>query len=279
VKTRINFFLSKDINILPSERRGFLESWLCTDLIPSYKKAILFSYRAFLPLALTVILAGILQAAVNSAFAADDTDDWGNPIEPPPMPRPKPAAQAAPSFSFKSMLPHLGGRRGGRSKPSAENTNPSAGAVSDESRPLDPPARPFPLLRLSRTIQIGNGAVLAPGMFLAVSGRVTSDHPFGQPPKDDKQRIMTLLQRNEAYLVVTLDREDPYGTAIGPDGQGADAPSPITKIDLKSPPVVRVETQVSEDGQSVTFLWKEEQLRFRSKPYQILVDSRPALRY
>jgi len=226
-----------------------------------------------------MILVVILQAGVNSAFAADDTDDWGNPIEPPPMPRPKPAAPAAPSFSFKSMLPHFGGKKGGRSKPSAENTNPSAGAVTDETRPLDPPARPFPLLRLSRTIQIGNGAVLMPGMFLAVSGRVTSDHPFGQPPKDDKQRIMTLLQRNEAYLVVILEREDPYGTATRPDGQGADAPSPLTKIDPKSPPVVRVETEVSEDGHSVTFLWKEEQLRFRSRPYPTLVDSRPVLRY
>ena len=278
MKTRTNFFFSKDIKTLPSVVGGFSEFWFYPNLVPLYKFMPFFLYRAFLALSLTVVV-GVPQCIVSSAFAADDADDWGNPIEPPPMPRPKPAVQPAPSFSFKSMLPHFGKGKGGHSKPSAENTNPSAGAVNDETRPLDPPARPFPLLRLSRTIQVGNGVTLAPGMFLAVSGRVTPDHPFGQPPKDDKQRIMTLLQRNEAYLVVTLDREDPYSTSTGPDGQGADAPSPLTKIDPKSPPVVRVQTEVSEDGHSVTFLWKEEQLRFRSKPYPVLTDSRPALRY
>jgi hypothetical protein len=205
---------------------------------------------------------------------ADDSssDDWGNQIDPPPTPRPKPAASSArqqgTGFSF-----HFGHKKGKQS--SVTNTNPSVGAVNDDTRPLDPPSRPFPLLRLPRTIQTPDGGTLPPGIFLAVSGKVSEAHPFGEPPTDAAHRTMTLLQRNQPCLVVTLDSD----TQIDENGQAPDAPSPLSKTDRKAPPVVRVEAQVAENGQSLTFLWKEDRLRFRSAPYPVQLDSRPALKF
>jgi hypothetical protein len=266
VTTRTTFVLSNDIAKLPIKRRLSLK-FANLKLTPPY--------RAIQLLALTVVsLLAFGCTFLSPALADSDSDDWGNPIDPPPISRPKPAPAAPAPLTFKSFIPHFG-KKGGRGKSSVTNTNPAAGAVEDDTRPLDTPSRPFPLLRLSRTIQTGEGGTLSPGIFLAVSGKVDANHPFGEPPKDAMHRSMTLLQRNEPCLYVTLNRDG----QVDETGQAPGAPSPLTKVDPKSPPVIRVETQVSENGQSVTFLWREDRMRFRSEPYPIVLDSRPALRY
>jgi hypothetical protein len=223
----------------------------------------------FNPVFLIVLLAGL---SITAPGFADDSssEDWPAYVDPPPQP--KRQTQVVPTKPKKKFS--LFGKKKAPSAPPATAGNQSPNALSDETKPLDVPAKPFPLLRLPRTIQTPDGQTLEPGIYLGAAGGGLGQ-AIGAPPPDPNIRTLTLLQRNEPRLTIQLTVDG------NPDanGQSANAPSPIQKIDPKAPPLVRLEAVPSINGDTVTFIWKEDNQRFKSQPYAVITDTRPVLKY
>jgi hypothetical protein len=230
-------------------------------------------------------LAGLfILSSFCPGIAAED--DWPSPIDFPPASFAAPRPTVPPAEAKKK---EGGGKfrlfgRGKRAKPS--EAAPS-GTVSNKGKPQEVPPRPFPLLRLATAIQTGDG-VLPAGLYLAVPAPTPPAPPAsadesGKAPEttgkkvstDPNHRTITLLQRNQPHLTLSLtrftgtdDNQRLYGTA-----------SPLEKIDPKTPPVQRMEARLGPDGRSVTFIWREEEARFDSAPFPVVIDTRPMLRF
>lgn len=230
-------------------------------------------------------LSGLVLFALASSSSlcppAFAEDDWPNPIDFPPSSfnTPRPALRSA-----EKKKEH--GRKFpwfGRGKRAASSETAPTGGASNKGKPQEAPPRPFPLLRLATAIQTSNG-VLPAGLYLATPVSEASAHrPESAPEKapgkktssDPNRRTLTLLQRNQPCLTLSLmrftgldDNQKLYGTA-----------SPIEKIDPKAPPSQSIEARLSPDRKSITFIWREEETRFDSIPFPVVIDTRPTLRF
>lgn len=197
---------------------------------------------------------------LNAALADSATETWPEPVYFPqktdgtPLMQPK-ILPVKPEKEKKGFWPF--NRKQAESKPiPTEEQIVKVG-------PKEPPASPYPLIRLPMPVQTESG-VISPGIYLikpiteAAEGRI-----FLLSQRD---RILLKFQTQPVSLPdANLDKE---GT-----------PSPLSKTDQKLPEPMKAETRLSDDKKTLRIQVTENGKTYESNWFPTATDRRPVLRY
>lgn len=202
-----------------------------------------------------------------SSLAAE-SDDWPEPVDFPPsafqhLPSQVPVApQGGQSASEPISQTEKGSQKKlwpfKRKAASGKNDKipPPTEAHIVKVGPKDPPAAPYPLLRLPMPIHSGQG-VVASGFYLL---RIRNH--------EGSTRQAELLQRNQPVMAMALT-EVPSDETSGP----------ITQADPRQPPRQVAEVRLTPDLKAIVFVWKQDKSRYESPPFPVATDQRPSLTF
>jgi len=231
-----------------------------------------FGYRPVGSTAL-IFLAVLLLLPCACSWA-DDSDDWPEPVYFPqtqtqptasqPTPEKKNTPDKASPKEKKGIWPF-------KRKDKQAVGNPQTEEQSKKSGPKDPPASPFPLVRLAMPIQADTG-IIAPGIYL-VKPAEEADKP--DSPTPDGGKTVYLTRQNKIMVKLVTHLVKPVDENMAVTGTS----SPLTKVDPKAPPVLSVEAKLSTDLKTIIFIVKEGEQRFESAPFPVATDQRRLLTF
>lgn len=132
--------------------------------------------------------------------------------------------------------------------------------------PKEPPASPYPLLRIPMPIQTESG-LIQPGIYLI--------KPLTGASPDGSGKTFLLTQRDRVVLQFQVQTTTLPDANIEKEG----TPSPLSKTDPKLPTPMKVETKVSDDRKTLTIQVTQDNQTYESPSFPTATDRRPVLRY
>ncbi len=149
---------------------------------------------------------------------------------------------------------------------------PGASQAQNESKtgPKDPPASPYPLIRIPMAFQTNQGPVPT-GIYLLQPGPC---QPASDPSKPS-QKCFSLTQRNRRLLVFEAHPVSLPDINLAKEG----TPSPLSKADLKKPDPLTATIKLSPDQKTLRFQVQQGQNTMESDPFPVFVDQRTILTY
>jgi len=215
---------------------------------------------------------------------AEESTDWPEAVYFPQRSEQVKQASQSPVQSKNSAKPHRFSRlwphRTKKLKDEKEKPPYSAVPPKPVAEQADPPPSPYPLLRLPMPIITEQGVVPA-GIYLVKTE--LSDPMIGSATAVQKKpkAILTgetriLLTRQNVALASI-----PIHAAGAPkdDGEGGGSASPITSVDAKVPPIVKIRAELSSDKQTLHLLILEGNHYFQSGEYPVETDTRRKLTF
>jgi hypothetical protein len=144
-------------------------------------------------------------------------------------------------------------------------------AQSDsKTGPKDPPASPYPLIRIPMTFQTSQGAI-PPGIYLLQPSPCDPE----STPNQTASTCFSLTQRNKRLLVVQTHPVNLPDMNLAKEG----TPSPLSKADLKKPDPLTAKIKLSPDQKTLFFQIQQGQNTMESDPFPVFVDQRTILTY
>lgn len=213
-------------------------------------------------------------------FAAEETD-WPEPVY---FPQNVPQAPAAMPTNTKGQTPVNGTasekketHRKGRFWPFAGRAKQEpAQAISEDAiikvGPKDPPASPYPLLRLFSPV-LTNAGVINAGIYLVKPG----EKPNAADDKASNQEEVSIILTRQN---VPLHRLKLHASkAPDSDTTLSGTPSPISRTHPEKPEPLTVQAELSPDQKTIQILMKEGNHRYESEPFSVGIDQRPLLNF
>lgn len=205
---------------------------------------------------------------------ADTTDDyWPEPVYFPQKEdqatlkaNPKPALikaenTTAPAPQKKRFWPFPG-------KPKASEKPIQTEEQIVKVGPKDPPASPYPLIRLPLPFETEE-TILQPGMYLL--------KPDSTTPNGDKQddAYFLLTQRNKTLLRFNTHTVPTQDVNLSVEG----TPSPLSKRNPHAPEPLKAQIRVSPDNRTLTIIIQQADQTRESPAYPTAADRRQILTY
>ena len=236
-----------------------------------------------------MLLTALLLAPGTSW--ADDSDPWpqqvyfpqrsdqaATPATAPAAKKNQPASgqilEGAP-ISTDSEKKHWHFRKKEKAKDAYHAVPPKPSAEQ-----ADPPASPYPLLRLPMPIITDQG-IVQPGIYLIkteVSDPKIGSQTFVQKaPKAviTAEKPLLLTRQNQVFASIPIHTSAmPDEDTDGPNGDG-----PITKVDPKLPDRIKVEAELSDDQKTIHLLITNGKQHYESDEYAVGVDLRHKLTF
>lgn len=134
--------------------------------------------------------------------------------------------------------------------------------------PKDPPASPYPLIRLPLPFETEEG-ILQPGIYLL--------KPDSTTPSGDKQgdAYFLLTQRNKTLLKFSTHKVPTQDANLSVEG----TPSPLSKRDPHAPEPLKVQIRLSPDNRTLTIIIQQADQTRESPAYPTATDRRQILTY
>lgn len=212
-------------------------------------------------------------AAAPSALADGEDDFWPEPVYFPQK------AEQAPVSKAPQSKADAGNDKTSQSKEKKpfwrfwDKPKESKKPVPTEEQivkvgPKDPPASPFPLIRLPMPFETEEG-VISSGIYLL------KPDPDPLKQSDPAGKAFVLTQRNQTLLRFSAHPV----TAQDPNMVKEGTPSPLTKRDPEAPEPIKVEIRVSPDNRTLTIRLRQGDQTLESPAYPTANDRRQILTY
>jgi hypothetical protein len=134
--------------------------------------------------------------------------------------------------------------------------------------PKDPPASPYPLIRMALPFETEEG-ILQPGIYLLKPDSTTSNDS-----KADSAFFL-LTQRNKTLLRFKTHKVPTQDTNLAIEG----TPSPLSKRNPHEPEALKVQIRVSPDKRTLTIIIQQANQTLESPAYPTATDRRQLLTY
>jgi hypothetical protein len=253
------------------------------------------SYRRLGGKTLIVLFAAVLLCPLSAW--ADDSDAWPEPVyfpqksqQPAPeavIPAKKPESLAEkPDNGDSTVKKSLGKLWPFKAKTPKKKQAFNVVPPKPSALKADPPASPYPLLRLSMPIVTEQG-VIYPGFYLIKPDTASASAGTGIPGMrtgNEDTHPKVALNAGSALLLTRQNQilaRIPIHTATGPDEnvEKTGTPSPITTANPNLPPVLRVEAQLAPDQKTLRLLVTSGSHHYESDAYPVGTDTRRMLTF
>ncbi len=140
----------------------------------------------------------------------------------------------------------------------------------------DPPASPYPLLRLTMPIVTEQG-VIAPGFYLVKPETTSGNSKIITPANAtiDANSPLLLTRQNQVMARIAIHEVQLPDETIAETG----TPSPITKANPNIPTRLKIEALLSDDQKTLTLRVKTGSKQFESDAFPVGTDPRRLLTY
>ena len=140
----------------------------------------------------------------------------------------------------------------------------------------DPPASPYPLLRLTMPIVTEQG-VIYPGFYLVKPETSPKDTTIVTPANAtiNANTPLLLTRQNQVLAKIAIHEVHLPGENLQKTG----TPSPITKANPHIPTPLKVDARISSDQKTLTLRVTTETQQFESEAFPVGTDPRRLLTY
>ncbi|WP_303672880.1 hypothetical protein [Vampirovibrio chlorellavorus] len=154
----------------------------------------------------------------------------------------------------------------------AAKETPGASQAPNESKtgPKDPPASPYPLIRIPMAFQTNQGPIPT-GIYLL---QPSPCQPASDPSKPS-HKCFSLTQRNKRLLVFEAHPVSLPDINLAKEG----TPSPLSKADPQKPDPLIANIKLSPDQKTLSLQVQQGQNTLESDPFPVFVDQRTILTY